>query len=34
MVVMGLKMAKIVPKINYVSVFLAFLDLLQPFKLY
>ena len=33
MVVMGLKMAKKVPKIEYVSVFLPFLDLLQPLNL-
>ena len=31
---MGLKMAKNIPKIDYVSVFLPFLDLLQPLKLY
>ena len=30
MVVMGLKMAKNIPKIDYVGNFLPFLDLLQP----
>ena len=34
MVVMGLKMAKNIPKIDYVGNFLPFLDLLQPLKLY
>ena len=31
---MGLKMAKNIPKIDYVGDFLPFLDLLQPLKLY
>ena len=34
MVVMGLKIANNVPKIDYVGVFLLFVDLLQPLKLY
>ena len=32
MVVMGLKMAKNIPKMDYVGNFLPFLDLLQPLK--
>ena len=31
---MGLKVAKNVPKIDYVGIFLPFSDLLQPLKLY
>ena len=31
---MGLKMAKNVPKIDYVGVFLPFLDLLQLLEVY
>ena len=34
MVVTGLKMTKNVPKIAYVGIFLPFLGLLQPLKLY